>query len=131
MENYLYDKIHKKELPIKKVLLDQSIIAGIGNIYDNEILFLSKIKPMRKASKVTKRECQQIIDSSNIVLTKAIALGGTTIRSFTSSEGVHGLFQNELMVHGKEKEACPVCGESIVKCQIGGRGTYYCPKCQK
>ena len=130
-QKYLYDKIHKKDLPIKTVLLDQSIIAGIGNIYDNEILFLSKIKPMRKASKVTKKECQQIIDSSMIVLTKAIALGGTTIRSFTSSEGVHGLFQNELMVHGKEKEACPVCGESILKCQIGGRGTYYCPKCQK
>ena len=116
-QKYLYDKIHKKDLPIKTVLLDQSIIAGIGNIYDNEILFLSKIKPMRKASKVTKKECQQIIDSSMIVL--------------TSSDGVHGLFQNELMVHGKEKEACPVCGESILKCQIGGRGTYYCPKCQK
>ena len=64
-----------------------------------------------------------------IVLTKAIALGGTTIRSFTSSEGVHGLFQNELMVHGKS--ICPECGEKIKKEQIGGRGTYYCPKCQK
>ena len=126
---YLYEKIHKKTLPIKTVLLDQSIIAGIGNIYDNEILFLSKINPKKKACKITKKECQKIIDSMRIILTKAIILGGTTIRSFTSSEGVHGLFQNELMVHGKDK--CLECGEKIRKEQIGGRGTYYCPNCQK
>ena len=130
-QKYLYDKIHNKNLPIKTVLLDQSIIAGIGNIYDNEILFLSKIKPDKKACKLSLKDCQRIIDSSQIVLTKAIALGGTTIRSFTSSEGVHGLFQNELMVHGKNGEPCPECGEIILKSQIGGRGTYYCPKCQK
>ena len=126
---YLYDKIHKKSLPIKSVLLDQSIIAGIGNIYDNEILFLSKINPKKKACKITKSECQKIVDSTFIILTKAITLGGTTIRSFTSSEGVHGLFQNELMVHGQN--ICPECGEKIVKEMIGGRGTYYCSNCQK
>lgn len=126
---YLYQKIHQKDLPIKTVLLDQSIIAGIGNIYDNEILFLSKINPKKRACKITKKECQRIIDSTRIILMKAIALGGTTIRSFTSSEGVHGFFQNELMVHGKEK--CPECGEKLKKEQIHSRGTYYCPKCQK
>ena len=130
-KEYLYEKIHKKSLPIKTVLLDQSIIAGIGNIYANEILFLSKINPNREASKITKKECQRIIDSTRIVLEKAISLGGTTIRSFTSSEGVHGRFQNELMVHGKENEKCIYCGEIIKKIQLGGRGTYYCPKCQK
>jgi formamidopyrimidine-DNA glycosylase len=127
--DYLYQKIHKKNLPIKTILLDQSIIAGIGNIYDNEILFLSKISPKKKGCKITKNECQRIVDSTRIILTKAITLGGTTVRSFTSSEGVHGLFQNELLVH--EKKICPSCGNPIIKEMIGGRGTYYCKKCQK
>jgi len=130
-KEYLYEKIHRKDLPIKTVLLDQSIIAGIGNIYANEILFLSRIHPKRKAFKITKKECQRLIDSTKVVLDKAISLGGTTIRSFTSSEGVHGLFQNELMIHGKEKEKCPNCGEVIQKIQLNGRGTYYCKNCQK
>ena len=130
-KEYLFDKLSKKSLPIKTVLLDQSIITGIGNIYDDEILFLSGINPNRKSNSITLDECDLIIKYTKEVLDHAVELGGTTIKSFTSEEGVHGLFQNELMVHGKEKEACPVCGESILKCQIGGRGTYYCPKCQK
>ena len=128
-KEYLYQKIHSKRLPIKTVLLDQSIIAGIGNIYDNEILFMSKISPERSSCKITINECQEIIDDTRIVLKKAIALGGTTIRSFTSSEGIHGLFQNELLVHGKKN--CPNCGKPVKKIQIGGRGTYYCSSCQK
>ena len=130
-KEYLYQKIHNKSLPIKTVLLDQSIITGIGNIYANEILFFSKINPQRKASKITKKECQVIIDSTKKVLEKAISLGGTTIRSFTSQEGVHGKFQNELLIHGKEKTPCPNCGKIIEKIQLGGRGTYYCSNCQK
>lgn len=128
---YLYSKVHSKHLPIKTVLLDQSIIAGIGNIYANEILFLSGISPLTKACSITKKECEKIIDNTRTVLEKAIQLGGTTIRSFTSSEGVHGLFQNELMIHGKDKEPCSVCGSSIIKIMVNGRGTYYCPNCQK
>lgn len=130
-KEYLYEKIHSKNLPIKTVLLDQTIIAGIGNIYDNEILFMSKISPQKKASQLTKKDCQNIIDNTKIVLQKAITLGGTTIRSFTSAEGVHGLFQNELLIHGKNGEKCIHCGSIIQKIQIGGRGTYYCPSCQK
>ena len=128
---YLYEKIHSKKLPIKTVLLDQSIITGIGNIYDDEILFMSRISPLRKASDVTIQECDSIISNCREVLTKAIKLGGTTIRSFTSSEGVHGLFQNKLLVHGKALEKCPNCGNTILKIKVGGRGTYYCPFCQK
>jgi len=130
-KEYLYERFQRKKIPIKTALLDQSIIAGIGNIYDDEILFLSHIHPMRSTSKVTKEECQSLIDHTREVLEKAISLGGTTIKSFTSSEGVHGLFQNELFVHGKQKEACPKCGTFIEKVQIGGRGTYFCSKCQK
>lgn len=130
-KDYLYEKIHKKSLPIKTVLLDQSIITGIGNIYDDEILFLSRIKPLRKANNISLKECDLIINNTNKVLNEAIKKGGTTIRSFTSSEGVHGLFQHELLVHGKKDEACPNCKTPIQKIQVGGRGTYFCPKCQK
>ncbi len=127
---YLKEKFQKKTLPIKTALLDQSIIAGIGNIYADEILFLSHINPKIKARTLTEKQCDSIVDNTRVTLSKAIELGGTTIKSFTSSEGVHGLFQNELQVHGKKNKKCPVCGEEIIKIAIGGRGTYYCPNCQ-
>ena len=130
-KKYLYEKLHNKKLPIKTVLLDQSIITGIGNIYDDEILFRSKISPYRKSCDISLEECDEIIKNTRLVLSEAIKKGGTTIKSFTSSEGVHGLFQNELLVHGKKKAECPVCGSEIEVCRIGGRGTYYCTKCQK
>lgn len=130
-KEYLYEKIHNKKLPIKTVLLDQSIITGIGNIYDDEILFMSLINPNRRACDISLEECQKIINNCQIVLEKAIKLGGTTIKSFTSSEGVHGLFQNELLVHGKAGGKCPNCGNTILKTRIGGRGTHYCGNCQK
>mgnify|MGYP004442492677 FL=1 len=130
-KEYLYEKIHNKKLPIKTVLLDQSIITGIGNIYDDEILFRSGISPYRKSCDISLVECDEIIKNTRLVLSEAIKKGGTTIKSFTSSEGVHGLFQNELLVHGKKNDKCPVCGSRIEVCRIGGRGTYYCTKCQK
>ena len=130
-KEYLYEAIHGKRLPIKTVLLDQSIIAGIGNIYDDEILFMSGIHPLRKACDVSLEECEKIINNTKIVLDKAVKLGGTTIRSFTSSEGVHGLFQNELLVHGNGGNSCPTCGRIIEKNKVGGRGTYFCSDCQK
>lgn len=130
-ENYLYHKLQNKKIPIKTSLLDQSIITGIGNIYDDEILFMSKISPLRRSNMITKEECKELIKNTNTVLNKAIKLGGTTIKSFTSSEGVHGLFQNELLVHGKNDEPCPNCKNPITKIKINGRGTYYCHNCQK
>ncbi|MBO5138221.1 MAG: DNA-formamidopyrimidine glycosylase [Bacilli bacterium] len=128
---YLTTSFKNRRLPIKTVLLDQSIITGIGNIYDDEILFLSGINPYKKASELTEKECKDIIDNTIVVLTKAIKMGGTTIKSFTSAEGVHGLFQNELFVHGKKNSLCPKCNTKIENVKIGGRGTYYCPNCQK
>lgn len=126
---YLEEKYKNKKLPIKTVLLDQSIITGIGNIYDDEVLFMSKINPYKKASLLNDKELQSIIDNTKIVLEKAIKLGGTTIRSYESSEGVHGRFQNELLIHGQA--ICPTCNENVTKVHINGRGTYYCEKCQK
>ena len=127
---YLLDKYKKKKLPIKSVLLDQNIIVGIGNIYADEILFLSKINPLKKCNLITKEEAENIIKYTKKVLEAAIEKGGTTIRTYSSVDGVHGLFQNELFVHGKDKNNCPICNTKIEKIKVGGRGTYYCPKCQ-
>ncbi len=128
-EKYLKEKYSGKKLPIKTVLLDQSMITGIGNIYADEILFLSSINPLKPCSNLTKKERETIIENIRSVLEHAIELGGTTIRTFESSEGVHGLFQNELYVH--DQKTCPKCSSEIIKIKVGGRGTYYCPKCQK
>ena len=92
---------------------------------------MSRINPNRKSSSITKEECADIIKNCKVVLEKAIKLGGTTIKSFTSSEGVHGLFQNELLVHGKGGEKCPKCSNILEKIRVGGRGTHYCENCQK
>lgn len=127
---YLKDKYKSKKNPIKTVILDQSIIVGIGNIYADEILFLSNINPFTKASELESESLQKIIDNTRRVLTDAIKMGGTTIRTYTSSEGVHGRFQQNLLVHNHEGDLCPVCKNIIVKVQINGRGTYYCEKCQ-
>ena len=126
---YLKSKYKNKKNPIKTVLLDQSIIVGIGNIYDDEILFLSKINPYKKASDLTDIELSSIINNTKVVLEKAIKLGGTTIKSYTSSEGVHGRFQNELLVHTKKE--CLICHNKLNIEKINGRSTYYCANCQK
>lgn len=128
-EEYLKEKYKKLKKPIKEVLLDQSIITGIGNIYADEILFLSKINPFTKPNQLTNEELKSIIENTRKVLKEAINQGGTTIRTYTSSEGVHGRFQQNLLVHNKE--ICKICNTKLEKVKIGGRTTYYCSKCQK
>ena len=128
---YLLEHFKRNNKYIKTVLLDQSIISGIGNIYDDEILFLSRINPYKRAKTLTTNDCENIVVNTKKVLSEAIKMGGTTIKSFTSEEGVHGLFQNKLLVHGKKGSSCPVCKSTIYKETINGRGTYYCPNCQK
>ncbi len=128
---YLKDKFCRKNIPIKSVLLDQSIIVGIGNIYADEILFLSGIHPLKKASCLSFEELDFIISNTKKVMDEAIKKGGTTIRSYTSVNGVHGLFQQELLVHGRDRKKCFKCGHFIEKIRVGGRGTYFCPSCQK
>lgn len=128
---YLKEKYKSKKLPIKTVILDQSIIVGIGNIYADEILFLSHINPLKKCFELDDIDLYNIIDNTKKVLDMAIKDGGTTIRSYTSSEGVHGRFQQHLLVHNKENVPCPICKQNIIKIKVGGRGTYYCNNCQK
>ena len=124
----IYEKIKNKKIPIKKILLDQSIISGLGNIYADEVLFHARINPFRLGSSLLLDDIKNILEASKKVIDKAIKCKGTTIRSYTSSLGVKGEYQKYLMVHTKEK--C-ICNNNIIKEKLGGRMTYYCSKCQK
>lgn len=128
---YLYNKINKLNIPIKTVLLNQEIICGLGNIYVDEVCFLSKLHPMQLACTLTINDCNNIVENSKKTLAYAIECGGTTIRSYTSSLGVTGRFQLNLHVHTKENEPCENCNTKIQKIKVGGRGTYFCYKCQR
>ena len=130
-KEYIYNKIKDSNKPIKELLLDQTIINGLGNIYVDEVLFESRINPTRIGSSITKNECEKIKEASQSIIKKATIEGGTTIRSYTSSLGVEGNYQNYLKVHTKQGKPCIVCNTNIEKIRVGGRGTYYCPKCQK
>ena len=128
---YLKENLKNKTLPIKTLLLDQKLIAGIGNIYADEILFLSKINPHRKGKSLNDEELEKIIENTKKVLEQAIKDGGTTIRSYTSVDNKIGSHQNNLLVHKKENEKCLICKNLIKKDRINGRSTYYCSNCQK
>lgn len=130
-KEYIYNKIHNSNKHIKELLLDQTIINGFGNIYVDEVLFASKIMPTRLGNNITLEECERIKEEGSRIIKKATECGGTTIRSYTSSLGVEGTYQKYLLVHTKEKEKCMICGNIIKKIRVGGRGTYYCDKCQK
>lgn len=127
--NYLYKRTMKTYRAIKTVLLDQTIVSGIGNIYVNELCFLAKVHPSTPSHTLSKQKVKLLVDASKEVLEKAISLGGTSIHSFKSALEVSGRFQNELRVH--LQKTCPTCDNKIEKVFVGGRGTYYCPSCQK
>ena len=127
--SYCRNVLKDRKTLIKQVLLDQSFVAGIGNIYADEILFALKIDPRKAAGELNDAQLKQLIIQTRRILKKAIEAGGTTIRSYTSSLGVSGRFQLELKVHAQKN--CPVCGNPIRKIRVGGRGTYYCERCQK
>lgn len=130
-KEYLYDNFKKRRLPMKTLLLDQTIISGLGNIYADEVLFAAKINPLKVGSDITLEECQRIVDSSKKIIEEAIKCGGTTIKSYTSSLGVTGRFQQNLMAHKRENEECKNCSTIIKRIVVGGRSTYYCENCQK
>lgn len=127
----LFEKFMKTKKCIKEVLLDQKIMAGIGNIYADEICFKAKIHPLTLANKLTKKQCETLLNASKEILMKAIKEGGSTIKTYQSAHGVDGKFQNELMVYNHANEPCKICGHSIKKIKIGGRGSSYCPYCQR
>ncbi|MFV0382039.1 MAG: DNA-formamidopyrimidine glycosylase [Breznakia sp.] len=128
---YIYQHAKHRKITIKQFLLDQRVVAGIGNIYADEICFRIKIHPQTKVYRLSKRDCENILMAARYILTGAIKAGGTTIRSYTSSLGVDGRFQLELKVHNRQGEACYQCGTTLKKIVIGGRGTCFCKQCQQ
>lgn len=128
---WLYEHLQKYNKAIKACLLDQSIITGLGNIYADEVLFKTKIHPETSPKMITKKQCQLLIDSIQSTLKDAIAQGGTTFRSFESSQHVTGLFQINLVAYGKAGIPCPRCQTVMERIVVAGRGSTYCPHCQK
>ena len=126
---YFYTCVHSLKRNLKSCLLDQSIMAGVGNIYADEICFASGLDPRSRASKLSKKDCEKIVFQTKRILQGATRFGGTTIRSYTSSLGVTGRFQLYLNVH--DQTQCKVCHHAIKKLTVSQRGTYLCPNCQK
>ncbi len=129
--NYCESELRLRTKCIKSTLLDQVFVAGIGNIYADEILFRSRIHPLIPCFLLSKKEIRRLTKNTKLILSEAIKAGGSTIRSYTSSLGVTGLFQNSLSVYGRKGELCPRCSSKIKKIEVGGRGTHFCPNCQK
>ncbi|MTM43483.1 DNA-formamidopyrimidine glycosylase, partial [Turicibacter sanguinis] len=105
-------------------------VHKLGNIYVDEVLFRAKIHPLTPSYELSDNEIENVVKYTVEVLAKAISLGGTTIRTFTSTHGVSGTFQEELLVHQRLGEVCKICETPIEKIKVGGRGTYFCPTCQ-
>ena len=123
----VYSRFKRKSVAIKTALLDQTILAGIGNIYANEICYSMHLDPRTPANRLSKKRVNELLLIASEILNSAIDQGGTTIHSF-SSNGIDGLFQVQLKVH--LASSCPL-GHDIKKIMINGRGTYYCPVCQR
>ena len=126
-----YSAIYKDHRYIKEVLLDQHIISGLGNIYVDETLFMSKISPLSKTNCLTKSDIKMILINAKKILLEAIKNNGTTVHTFAWDNGKSGNFQSFLKVYGKKGKECPSCGHQFIKIKLKGRGTTYCPYCQK
>jgi len=124
-------RVRKRKTPIKAALLDQSFVAGLGNIYVDEALWRAGVRPTRKANRLTKAEAAAIITAGGEVMRESIAVGGTTFQHFADTGGNNGNFTDYLKVFGKQGTACERCGERIKKIRCAGRGTHYCPNCQR
>lgn len=118
-------------LPVKQLLLEQGFIAGIGNIYACEILFAAQVNPFRKACSLTGREWQRIARASLEILSAGVESRGTSISDWRDLFGKKGEYQNHLAVYGRQQEPCPRCSAILERSKIGGRGTFFCPHCQK
>jgi len=130
--DYFQNFIREKNKNIKNLLIDQNFVSGIGNIYASEILFLSKIDPIKKIKFLKKKECNQIILSSKKILLKAIKKGGSSIRDFKNTEGSKGSFQDSFKVYQRENLNCKRigCKGKIIKIVIVNRSTFFCNSCQ-
>ncbi len=123
-------KVKKSNKPIKTTLLDQTLITGLGNIYVDETLYASKIHPLTPANKINKDEWESIINNAKEILSIAIEMGGSTIKSYHPGKDIDGNFQTRIKVYGRSGEICPTCGHTFRFIKVGGRGTTFCPLCQ-
>jgi formamidopyrimidine-DNA glycosylase len=128
---YLADKSRGRRVAIKNLLMDQRIVAGIGNIYAAEILFRAGIRPTRRAGRVSRAELARIADATRVILRAAIGSRGTTFRSYRDSSGRPGQFSRRLRVYGREGKPCYTCSTPIRNVTLGQRASFYCPTCQK
>ena len=130
---YIKYKFINKKKNIKNFLLDQNFVSGIGNIYANEILFYSKINPLKIAKKLSNKEIGKLAKYSKLVLNLAIKFGGSSIRDFKNAKGISGLFQNKFKVYDRENKSCvrKNCKGKIIKIFISNRSSFFCKFCQK
>ena len=127
---YLQKKISKKSKCVKNFIMDQHIIAGIGNIYASEILYRAKINPLRAVNNLDEKQLKSIINATKFVLKKSINFGGTTIRNHMQPDGKLGYFAQNLQVYGKNKHNCNKCNNPITLININNRSTFFCNNCQ-
>ena len=129
--DYLFYLSRSKKTPIKTFIMTNSIVVGVGNIYANEALFLSGIRPTTLAGDITKRRYNILTDTIKAVLAAAITQGGTTLKDFTQSDGKPGYFTQSLNVYGRAGQPCTVCSKTLIEVRQANRSSVYCPKCQK
>lgn len=128
-----YQKLQKHQnSPIKAVILDQTIIAGLGNIYADESLFKSKIHPKTPSGALSKEQAALLLKNAAAVMTTAIESGGSTMKDYVKADGTRGDYLDKFaQIFNKTGQSCPVCGTKIIKIRVAGRGTHICPNCQK
>lgn len=126
----LFGALSRRKIAIRDALLNQRIVAGVGNIYAVEALFVCKINPQRPANTLTKKECEALAHNIRKGLARAIELGGTTLRDYRGADGEKGKHQQELGVYGRQGEPCPRCSAPIERVLLGGRSAFFCGACQ-
>ena len=127
----LFEASRGRSVAIKNLLLDQSVVTGVGNIYADEALFRAGVRPRRRAGRVTRRECAALAVAIREVMQRSIETGGASIRDYVTPDGSDGSFQDERDVYARGGEPCTKCGASVRKITLGQRGTHYCPRCQR
>ena len=131
--NYLKKFISGRKRTIKSILMDQKCVSGLGNIYVNEILFLSRVKPNRRVSTLKDNELKSLVKNTKKILKSSIKLGGSSIKDFSSDDGIRGSYQQHFNVYGRNEGKCSNtdCNTSIIRTVISNRATFFCKRCQK
>ncbi|MHB8425628.1 MAG: bifunctional DNA-formamidopyrimidine glycosylase/DNA-(apurinic or apyrimidinic site) lyase [Gammaproteobacteria bacterium] len=129
--DYLFAKARRRKVAIKNFIMNSHIVAGVGNIYASEALFLAHIHPQRAAGRVSRERYLSLATAIRKVLNAAIKAGGTTLRDFSRADGEPGYFRQHLRVYGRAGKPCERCGTAIAARVTGQRSTYYCPHCQR